>query len=278
MIKKIILRTLLLLVIALFYCSSTNAIEPKKSIDDYAKNFITKIQLGKVDSAVACIDSEFQNSSAKELLQNISNEIRYKELKTITVLGYQEQTIWSTDENKNIYRINYEYNYNNLFYIFEIVISNQNDRLSVAGFNANIAKTSTSETIYPSSPIFGVLHICFILLIGLIIGFIIYTIIDILKSKLKRKWCWVLLSLLGFCALSLNWATADISFKFFTIKLFSFSFTQMDISSPWLLDVSIPLGAIIYWIKKPRIIFEMESKERLDLLRARETKQASVIE
>lgn len=66
-------------------------------------------------------------------------------------------------------------------------------------------------------------------------------------AKARRKWLWTPFILIGFMQLSVNWATGAILFQPLGMVLFGASAIRgpLDVS-PWIISVSLPLGALVY--------------------------------
>jgi hypothetical protein len=66
-------------------------------------------------------------------------------------------------------------------------------------------------------------------------------------NKAKFKWLWTAFILIGFTQLSVNWTTGAILFQPLSIVLFGASIVRgpLDVS-PWMVSISLPLGALVY--------------------------------
>jgi hypothetical protein len=80
----------------------------------------------------------------------------------------------------------------------------------------------------------------------------------------RRKWLWIIFILIGFGKLSLNWTTGQILFNplSFYVQLFSVAVIKHGPYAPWIFSISIPLGAIIFFLKKILIVTEPASTEQ----------------
>jgi hypothetical protein len=85
-----------------------------------------------------------------------------------------------------------------------------------------------------------------LLLTVLCFGFSIYAFVVCMRTKpLKRKWLWVIATLIGVCSFSVNWTTGQFSIALFALHLppgggFAFFY------GPWNFYISIPVGAIFF--------------------------------
>ena len=263
--RKLILGFIVLLQLLIVGCSSADLLNPPQKIDNYSKQFVSVLKTEWLDSALKYIDTSIVNQAGKDFLTKVSEDLKYKGLKSVKVLSYKTTSNWSTNHAYNIsYTTEYEFNYDNYYYGFIITIKEEENKLSIIGFNGNKFDRPISEINKLSSSNLGLSHIIFIILSIAIVGFIIFSIIDIAKSEIKKKWIWIIISLIGFCGISLNWTTSDIDFKLLTIKLLGIGFSRAGDFAPWILSISIPIGAIIYWIKKPGLLYNQELEENLN--------------
>ena len=84
--------------------------------------------------------------------------------------------------------------------------------------------------------------------------FILYTLLACIRTKLKkRKWPWIIFILVGFVQFSLNWTRGEVFFKPLSIQLLGAGAVTSSVYAPWILTFSIPVGAIIFWIRLKNI-------------------------
>jgi hypothetical protein len=71
---------------------------------------------------------------------------------------------------------------------------------------------------------------------------------------IRRKWLWIIFILFGFGKLSLNWATGALTFTPIAVQLLSASGFRSAWIGPWVLSISLPLGAILFLARRKRLI------------------------
>ena len=77
---------------------------------------------------------------------------------------------------------------------------------------------------------------------------LVYALVRLARDRTTRwKWLWTLFILSGFTRMSLNWVTGAILFQPISILLLGASVSRgaLDVS-PWIVSISLPLGALIY--------------------------------
>jgi hypothetical protein len=103
-------------------------------------------------------------------------------------------------------------------------------------------------------------HWAFFLLSMLIPAFILYTLVSCWRADgLRRRWAWMFFISLGFWQYTLNWTTGEIAGLFIegnlrivSILILGGSIARSNEFTPFLVSVSLPLGALLYWARKCR--------------------------
>lgn len=262
----------LFLIITFYSCS--NLLIPPKNVDDFSRNFVSTLHSKDIDTIMTFIDKSVQNENSRKFLLQTSQEIKNRTLKGFKILNYRKQSNWNSEDGSSIvYMTEYEFSYDNLYYCFSINVLENNRKLSILGFTGGVNNKPIEEIVSFSFSNAGFIHYFFLVFLFLIPAFIIFTISNIAKSKFEKKWLWIIVSLFGVCGIYLNWTTGVVNFSFFSFHLFGIGFTKSGNIAPWIALLSIPIGAIIYWIKRPSLIYDYELLECVS--KNEQAKQAS---
>ncbi len=110
----------------------------------------------------------------------------------------------------------------------------------------------------------GVMHYLVFFCLILFPFFTFWTFVKCWKMKtIKRRKLWLLFILIGVGTLQLNWATGQVFIQMLSIQLLSASFFTADPYSPWIFGISLPLGAIMFWMFKEQMTLkEVEQKDQ----------------
>ena len=68
----------------------------------------------------------------------------------------------------------------------------------------------------------------------------------------RTKWLWLLIILLGFGELAINWTTGTIYYDLMALELFGVGIYR-DLSGVWTLQIGVPLGAILFWMFRSKL-------------------------
>jgi hypothetical protein len=83
--------------------------------------------------------------------------------------------------------------------------------------------------------------------------FTLVVLIVAAKTKMRRrKWLWILFILFGVGKFSVNWTTGQWGIALLVVQLFSVS-SQAEFFGPWIISVSLPIGAILFLLRRNRL-------------------------
>jgi len=100
--------------------------------------------------------------------------------------------------------------------------------------------------------------------------FILAALVTCLRTPLrKRKWLWLIFIALGVGQIALNWTTGDISWKLVNLQLFGTGFLQASPYAAVYLVTSFPLGALIFLVRRNRLISHSAANGGADQTRSR---------
>jgi hypothetical protein len=84
--------------------------------------------------------------------------------------------------------------------------------------------------------------------------FTLVVLVVCIRTKMRRrKWLWILFILFGLGKLSVNWTTGQWGFMALAVQLFGVSAVAASTYSPWMVSVSLPLGAALFLINRRRL-------------------------
>lgn len=72
-------------------------------------------------------------------------------------------------------------------------------------------------------------------------------------KNIKKKWLWLIFILLGVGQVAINWTTNESSFRLFYMQTPP-SMANEVMYGPWILSVSLPLGAIVFLAKRRSLV------------------------
>lgn len=222
--------------------------------DILAREMINSLIIKDFDAIIGRFDKSALGENPQIALTQLHQYIDHETPKSITQVGCNI----FTSGNMRRSNLTYQIEFPQTWYTANIIIITEGNSKKVYGFHINKLDASLEEI---NAFVFrgkGPLHYLFLVFLIGIPLFIIIALIICIKSKVKRKWLWIIFIIIGILKLSLNWSTGQIIFNplSFNIQLLGASFLKSGLYAPWIISISIPLGAIIFLAKRRSLILK----------------------
>jgi hypothetical protein len=231
---------------------SESSLIPKDE-STFAKNYLQKIYDKDFVYVKNYLDSALINQRIDEKLTEISNYFPTGKLLSTTLIGSQVNIFNSTWQGN----FTFEYQFEGGWALANVVIKRIDSKLTVIGFNVYQTKASQKTLNTFSLAHKSVLNYAILTAAAIVPMFILITLVVCIKTPItKRKWLWILFILGGIGTISINWTTGEYGFKILQYQFFGSAATAAGEYAPWIITVGVPLGAIVFWLKRNKFIKE----------------------
>jgi len=85
-------------------------------------------------------------------------------------------------------------------------------------------------------------------------GFSVATAIRAYRSRIRRRWLWILISLLGAPVTTMNWTTGQVRTQTLRIQLANVGVVRPGPNAPWFLSVAFPIGAFVFLSRRKKLL------------------------
>ncbi|GEM_PF-900790 len=232
----------------------SNLPDHAKPVNIFAKAFIEKIISGQADGAISNVDSTVPTHDAIASIKNASKILAGEKIKQVKLLECKWTFGISSNTGKSsTYQLTYEYQLQKATALFALIVKENNNNFSVSAFDGKFIDPKLSESNAFSLEGKSILHYAFVFLCIAIPLFIVATFIMMLKTKItnnkKIMWGFIIL-LLAIPKFALNWSTGEIDFKLLNFSIFGGGAYKESIYTAWFIFFNLPIGALIFWIKR----------------------------
>lgn len=246
--KRLIGSFVLLSVALAAGCSRSAPIPSQVSAHDLrvARQYVEDLRAGRVALIDSVLSPAIPRPQALAALARMRAMIPGGNPRSAHVVG--AQILRSTDGT--VENITFEYQFPSRWLLFNVALLTRHGKLTLEGMHVHLESSSLAAQnrfgLLRKSPLE---YATFALAIGLPL-FTLYALIVCLRSSLTRwKWLWALCILIGFGKLAVNWTTGIWTVSLFAVQVFSTSAERVA-HGPWSIAVSVPLGAIVFLIKR----------------------------
>lgn len=149
--------------------------------------------------------------------------------------------------------ITFEYQFPGKWLLANVAIQRKGDTSTLIGLTVHRIPDSLENLTRFTLSGKSSLHYAVLSLAVLIPLFIVSVLVLCVRTRVRRrKWLWIIFILLGIGRFAINWTSGQWAVTPLSIELLGAGATAAPYG-PWTLYVSIPLGAILFLLMRPRL-------------------------
>ena len=219
-----------------------------KEADAFARNYITLLRSGEIDTAISLLDPQLQTQGT-EWLKEVSKLLVQGEIKSTKIIG---SNVLNTPDRTRT-GLTYEFEYSNEWLLVEMVVDRVNNANLVTGLHTYHLTQSLEELNKFTLSGKGFLHFFVLLVTVSVFAFSLFVLFLCIRMKLEKKWAWILFILIGVGKVGINWSNGLFDYQIINFQILSAAIMKNGPYAPWFLSFSIPLGAIVFLFKRKRL-------------------------
>jgi len=221
---------------------------PKKA-DKFARAYIDILLEGDVEHAEKLLGPNIVTSETHSNIKECANILNNGKLISIEIVGVN---IFKTKE-KTRNNLTYQLQFKDAWLLANVIVDDICGKQQIFGFHLNNIPKSLEEINAFTLLDKTFRHYIILLFAVGVPVFIIYTIILCIRTKMKKKWLWIIFMLIGIGKYSFNWSGGQMGFTPLAIQLFSAAAFKGGLYAPWIISVSVPIGALSFILKRHKI-------------------------
>lgn len=110
-------------------------------------------------------------------------------------------------------------------------------------------------------------QLLFLILSVIVPTFVVLTITVAIRTPIRRrKWLWIVFVAVGFTSIQMNWTTGQMGYLLTAFSTLGGFIVRPSPYSPWILTISLPIGAIVFWIRRPALMRKADQERAPSLL------------
>ncbi|MCP4611024.1 MAG: hypothetical protein GY845_20135 [Planctomycetes bacterium] len=221
-----------------------------KEADKFARSYIDILLKGDIEKAEKLLDPKVVNSKTQSQLQNIANLLDKGKLISTESVGVN--MFRNRDRVRNT--LTYQLQFEDVWLLAIVTVDGVSGNQKIYRFHVKpIPKSLKEINAFTFSDKSFRHYIILLIAIGIPV-FIIYTIVLCARTKMKRKWLWIIVILLGVGRCSFNWTSGQMVIQLIFIQLIPTSAFKGGPYAPWIINISVPVGALLFLMKRRKIM------------------------
>ena len=237
-------------------CDQRELMRKMTPTEDYmlARVFVTQVLTGDTASAAQSLSAQIKVDEARKGLEELTALFKHGEIKSVETVGVFFRSTLGGGQSGKTTQLTLQLELSTGWFVGTVVTMNEAGTLKIASANFESIPDSLEKMNALNlldKPLWAPLFLLFNIAVPL---FSVYALVVCIRTRLKRKWRWILFILLGVTTLRLNWSTGEMGFQLLSVQLLGGSFFRSGFVGPWIFGVSFPLGAVMFLIKRRRLM------------------------
>lgn len=258
-------RAIISIVLTLFLssCSQEKLSErfvPKEE-SSFAEDCLSKLRAREFTYVKSILSPEIEAQVTDELLEEMAAYFRQGEPLSVKIIGWQVNVLNGQWQGN----FTFEYEFESGWNLANTALKKTDNGYQVIGLNVYQTEKSQKEyNAFGLSSKSGMQYfvLCAAALVPL---FILFTLVVCVRTPIARKkWLWFFFILLGIGAVQVNWTNGAYAFQLLSVHLFGASAAASGLGAPWVLSASVPLGAIVFWLRRKSLIESANKSSQQD--------------
>lgn len=213
------------------------------------KECLKALSMRDYETVKSQLDPQFVKPGMEADLSKIADMLDHGDPLSLVLVGCN---VFSSSGKRRT-KLTYQYQYPDLWVLASVTVDTVGGDQRAFGINVKpLPKSLRALNAFTLAEKEVQHYVMLILSMGIPL-FILITLIICIRTKLrKRKWFWIVFILIGFGKLGFNWTTGQILFNplSFSVQLFGVAVFKQGLYAPWIMSISLPLGALIFLMKK----------------------------
>ncbi|MDR4460947.1 MAG: hypothetical protein MRJ67_10615 [Nitrospirales bacterium] len=219
---------------------------PKEEAE-FSKNYLALFPAGDFDMIEAYIPPNLRNAKFRTTLEQIAAAFPAGNPTDIQAVGVRWR--WVADTSQ--VHLTFQYNYPTQWLLANVTLQKNGSDFLVTGVDVQPLPDSLERINRFTFEGKGARHFAILSWAILVLVVIVVALILCIKTPIpKRKWVWVLFILFGIGQVTLNWSEGSLHMTPLAIQLLGVGYTRHGLYAPWLLTVSLPLGAMVFLLRR----------------------------
>lgn len=222
---------------------------PREKVD-LTKRYVAVLADGKIGFVENDLDPGYFDGNAEATLNQIASLFPKERPRSVRFIG---ANVMSNTGGPTLYGVVLEYEYSHIWIVANIVLETKagSNKIWIAGMHVTPLSQSLEETNAFRLEGKSAIHYIALALAIFMPLFTLITAVVAARSYVPRwKWLWVIFILLGFGQFNLNWTTGQTGLVILAFQLLGASYMQPMFGGPVILSFGIPVGAILFWMRR----------------------------
>jgi hypothetical protein len=227
-----------------------------KEDDAFARRFFNAVRTGDYTAADQMLVPSLRDAKAESGLREINQVLAHGEPVSVDVVGCNLFSNASSQATTRTTNLSYQIHFPAAWAAGNIAVGHQGGATAIVDSHFQSIPDSLevlNRFTFTGKSVVHYLVFAVCLAVPLLV---LVALIICIRSRIRRKWLWIIFILLGFVQFQFDWANGHFGVQPISFLLFGASAFRSSPYAPWILGFAIPVGAIIFLVSRRRLLLD----------------------
>ena len=232
-----------------------------KDDDAFARRFLDAVRTGDYAAADQMLVASLRSAKSESGLREINHVLAHGEPVSIEIIGCNLFTNASSQGTTRTTNLSYQIHFPDAWAAGNIAVGHQGDATAIV--DSHFQSIPDSLEVLNRFTFAGksVVHYLVFALCVAIPLLILIALLVCIRSRIRRKWLWIIFILLGFVQFRFDWSSGHFDVQPLSFALLGASCFRPSPFAPWILGFAIPVGAVLFLLLRRRLLIEDATQE-----------------
>ena len=251
------LAALALLALLVLGCIDEKALLERfapKDHDQLARQFLERLRQADYAAAHAMLEPTVAASTATADVERLGGFVNRSEPVAVELIGANVRFFKPLGaEGTHQSNLTYEIQFQQAWLLATFVISSTKEGPRI--YSGNLQPLPDSLRVLNRFTLRNksLIHYLFLTAVAGVLILILVALVLCVRSKVRRRWLWMIFILVGLGKFSLNWSTGQWEVAPVSILLFGAAYMRASSYAPVIVSVGMPVGAIVFLLLRRRL-------------------------
>jgi hypothetical protein len=233
-------------------CSAASLVA--KDEERFALDLISLVRHHRTDEVLARMEPSLRTPASRSALTEVERLFPDGEpIRVDTVGTYVFTALGSGERTANL---TFQLEYASTWCLANVVIRTAGSERSVRSFHVRRLPDSLQRLNAFTLRGKGLRRLSFLAIAALAFASSLAAMVVCARSRIRRKPLWMLVSAFGAGQVLIDWTTGATTTRPLSMHLFSAGMVRANQYAPWILSISLPIGAILFFGFRRRLILQ----------------------
>lgn len=232
-----------------------------KDDDAFARRFLDAIRTGDYTAADQMLVASLRGPKSENGLRELNHVLAHGEPVSVEIIGCNLFTNSSSQGTVRTTNLSYQFHFPDSWAAGNIAVGHQSGATSIVDSHFQSIPDSLevlNRFTWSGKSVVHYLVFAACIAIPLLI---LVALIVCIRSRVRRKWLWIIFILLGFVQFRFDWSSGHFDVQPISFALFGASAFRPSSYAPWILGFAIPVGAIFFLALRRRLLVDDTTQE-----------------